>query len=71
MVSLQTTPELLPAMKKAAAFVTDIGGIISHAALVAREFKIPCIVGTRISTEVFKDGDRVEVDATRGVIRKI
>ncbi|MFH1900184.1 MAG: PEP-utilizing enzyme [Patescibacteria group bacterium] len=71
LVSIQTTPELLPAMKKAVAFVTDIGGIISHAALVAREFKIPCIVGTKIATKVLKDGDRVEVDATKGLVRKL
>jgi len=69
LVAIQTTPELLPAMKKASAFVTDIGGIISHAAVVAREFKIPCIVGTRMATKVFHDGDLVEVDAQAGIVR--
>ena len=71
MVSIQTTPELLPAMKKAAAFVTDIGGIISHASIVAREMKVPCVVGTRIATQVLHDGDLVEVNATDGVIKKL
>ncbi len=71
LVSVQTTPELLPAMKKAVAFITDIGGITSHAAIVAREMKKPCIVGLKIATRVLKDGDLVEVDANKGVIRKL
>jgi len=71
LVATQTTPELLPAMKKAAAFVTDIGGITSHAAIVSREMNKPCVIGTKIATQVFKDGDRVEVDANKGVVRKI
>ena len=71
MVSIQTMPELLPAMKKAAAFVTDMGGITSHAAIVSREMKTPCIVGTRVATKVLRDGDLVEVDANKGIVRKI
>ena len=71
MVSVQTMPELLPAMEKAAAFVTDMGGITSHAAIVSREMKTPCIVGTRIATRVLKDGDLVEVDANKGIIKII
>lgn len=71
LMAAQTTPELLPAMKMASAFVTDIGGIVSHAALVSREFKIPCIVGTRSATKVFKDGDLVEVDANKGIVKKL
>ena len=71
MVSLQTMPELLPAMNKASAIITDIGGITSHAAIVSRELKIPCVIGTKIATKVLKDGDKVEVDATNGIIKKI
>jgi len=71
LVSVQTNPDLLPAMKKAAAFATDIGGITSHAAIVARELKKPCVVGLRTATKVFKDGDRIEVDATKGDVKKI
>ena len=55
-------------MKKAAAFVTDEGGIICHAAIIAREMKKPCIIGTKIATEVLKDGDLVEVNANHGVV---
>jgi len=58
-------------MKLAAAFVTEMGGITSHAAIVSRELKIPCIVGTKIATSVLKDGDLVEVDATHGIINII
>ena len=42
-----------------------------HAAIVSRELGIPCIVGTKIATKVLKDGDRVEVDATKGIVRKL
>jgi len=58
-------------MEKAAAFVTDEGGILCHAAIVAREMKKPCIVGTRYATQIFHDGDLVEVDADKGMVRKI
>lgn len=71
LVSMVTTPDIVPAMKKAAAFITDKGGLTCHAAIVARELKVPCIVGTEIATQVFKDGDRVEVDATIGAVKKI
>lgn len=71
LISVQTTPKLLPAMRKAAGFVTDIGGITSHAAIVAREMGKPCIIGTKIATRVFKDNDLVEVDADKGIVRKI
>ncbi|PIY96842.1 MAG: hypothetical protein COY66_02870, partial [Candidatus Kerfeldbacteria bacterium CG_4_10_14_0_8_um_filter_42_10] len=66
-----TNPSLVPAMKKAAAIVTDTGGLTCHAAIVARELNTPCVIGTNIATRVLKDGDLVEVDATRGVVTKI
>lgn len=68
LVSSMTRPEYFAAMKKAVAFVTDEGGITCHAAIVAREMKKPCIIGTKIATKVLKDGDIVEVDAERGVV---
>jgi pyruvate,water dikinase len=51
--------------------VTDEGGLFSHAAIVSREFGLPCVVGTRKATRVFKNGDSVEVDAEKGIVRKI
>jgi len=71
LVSIATQPNLIPAMKKAAAFVTEQGGVTSHAAIVAREMNIPCVIGTKIVTKVFKDGDEVEVDATKGLVKII
>ncbi len=71
LVSSMTRPEMTPAMKKAAAFVTDEGGITSHAAIVARELKKPCIIGTKIATKILKDGDKVEVDAVKGIVKKL
>jgi phosphohistidine swiveling domain-containing protein len=69
LLSPMTTPNFLPAMKKAGAIVTDEGGITCHAAIVARELKKPCIIGTKIATQVFKDGDLVEVDANKGIVK--
>lgn len=69
LVASMTDPRYLSIMKKAAAIVTDEGGITCHAAIVARELQIPCIIGTKISTQVLKDGDLVEVDANEGVVR--
>ena len=71
LVASMTTPELLGGMRKASAFITDEGGILCHAAIVARELKKPCIIGTGNATEVLKDGDEVEVDADKGVVKII
>jgi len=71
MVSHTTFPSLVPAMKKAAAIITEDGGVTCHAAIVSREMGIPCIVGTRFATKIFKDGDLIEVDAEKGIVRKL
>lgn len=71
LVAPSTAPSYIMGMKKAAAFVTDEGGITSHTAIVAREMQKPCIIGTKIATKVFKDGDMVEVDANKGVVKII
>ncbi len=71
LVANTTHPNYLMGMKKASAFVTDEGGIACHAAIVAREMKKPCIVGTRFATKSLKDGDLVEVNADIGVVKKI
>ncbi len=69
LVTTMTTPEFIFVMKKASAIITDTGGLTSHAAIVSRELKKPCIIGTKIATKVLKDGDVVEVDADTGVVR--
>lgn len=71
LVTSMTTPEMVLAMGKAAAFVTDEGGITCHAAILAREMKKPCLTGTQNATKIFKDGDLVEVDTEKGLVRKI
>ncbi len=71
LVTGNTTPELIGAMHRAAAFVTDEGGILCHAAIVAREMQKPCIIGTELATRAFKDGEMIEVDAEKGIVRKL
>jgi len=71
LVTSMTHPNDLPIVRSCLAIVTNEGGILSHAAVVARELKIPCVIGTKIATHVLKHGDRVEVDATHGTIRKL
>ncbi|MEK7083950.1 MAG: PEP-utilizing enzyme [Patescibacteria group bacterium] len=66
-----TSPEYLPLMQKAAAIVTNRGGILSHAAIVSRELGKPCVVGTGHATEILKEGEMIEVDAERGIVKKI
>lgn len=71
LVTDETDPTFLPVMLKAKAIITDRGGLLCHAAIVSRELKIPCITGTEIATHILKDGDTVEVDADKGVVKII
>jgi phosphoenolpyruvate synthase/pyruvate phosphate dikinase len=71
MIAITTHPDYVPAMSRASAIVTDEGGMTCHAAIVTRELGTPCIVGTKIATKVFKDNDQVEVDADKGLVKKI
>ncbi len=68
LVTSMTSPDFMPAMRKAVAIITNEGGITCHAAVISRELNIPCIVGTKHATKVLKDGDKVEVDANKGII---
>jgi len=71
LVAIQTTPHFVPYLKDVKAIVTDEGGITCHAAIVSRELRIPCVIGTKIATQVIKDGDEVEVDAEKGIVKII
>jgi phosphohistidine swiveling domain-containing protein len=71
LVTAMTSPDFVPAMKTASAIVTDEGGVTCHAAIVARELKKPCVIGTKIATKALKDGDEVEVDAEKGAVKII
>lgn len=68
LVAVMTRPDYIPAMRKAAAIITDEGGITCHAAIISRELGIPCIIGTKIATQVLKDGMKVKVDANHGLV---
>jgi pyruvate,water dikinase len=70
LVTEMTTPDWVPAMKIAAAVITNLGGKTCHAAIVSRELGVPCIVGTGNATKVLKDGDVVTVDGQRGLVFK-
>ena len=63
-----TSPWYIPAIRRAVAIVTDEGGTTCHAAIVSRELKKPCIIGTKVATEVLRDGDLVEVDTEKGEV---
>ena len=71
LVTDMTKPDMLTACKKAAAIITDEGGITCHAAIIAREMKKPCVIGTKNATQILHDGDLVEVDANNGVVKII
>ena len=71
LVTASTTPMHVPAMEKAAAIIADEGGLLSHAAIVSREMGVPCVVGTKVATRALQDGDEVEVDAVKGIIKKL
>ncbi|MFA5154881.1 MAG: PEP-utilizing enzyme [Patescibacteria group bacterium] len=71
LVTNMTTPDFVPIMKRVKAIITNEGGVTCHAAVIAREFHIPCIVGTKVAMQVLHDGDRVELDAAQGTVKII
>jgi phosphohistidine swiveling domain-containing protein len=68
-VSHMTTPEYVPILKFASGIITDEGGITCHAAIVSRELKIPCVIGTKIATQVLHDNNLVELRASEGLVK--
>ena len=71
LVTTMTDPSIMPFIRNCIGIVTDEGGLTSHAGIVSRELNIPCIVGTKIGTQVIKTGDKIELDAINGIIRII
>jgi pyruvate,water dikinase len=69
LVAPMTSPDWMPTLRRAAAIVTDSGGMTSHAAIVSRELRIPCVVGTRVATRVLRDGEEITVDGATGQVR--
>jgi len=68
LVTEMTDPLYMPAIRKAKAIITDIGGLLCHAAITAREMKIPCIVNTKKATKGLKNGQKITINATKGEI---
>lgn len=71
LVSSFTDPTLMFAIKKCGGIITDVGGMTCHAAIVSRELKKPCIIGTKVATSILKNGDEVEMDANQGIVKII
>ncbi|MBI4087069.1 hypothetical protein HY416_03785 [Candidatus Kaiserbacteria bacterium] len=71
LVTPMTTPDFVLLMQQAAAIVTDMGGLLCHAAIVSRELNKPCVIDTKFATQILRDGDMVEVDADNGVVRPL
>ncbi len=68
LVAPMTSPDWVPTMRRAAALVTDRGGVTCHAAIASREMRVPCVVGTRRGTEVLREGELVTVDGAAGAV---
>jgi len=69
-VTEMTTPDMVPAMKRAAGIVTDEGGMTSHASIVSRELGVPAVVGTETATSVLADGEVITIDGEKGLVRR-
>lgn len=69
LVCSMTSPDYVLAMKRAGAIVTDEGGLLSHASIVSRELGKPCVTATKHASRVLRDGDQVEVDGEKGIVR--
>ena len=71
LVCKMTNPAWVVAFSKIGALVTDTGGALSHPAVVAREFHVPCVVGTRRATQIIHNGDKIRVDGSKGIVEVI
>jgi len=71
LITTMTTPTFVPYINNVKGIITDNGGITCHAAIISREFNIPCIIGTEGATQIFKTGDLLEMDLSKGTVRKV
>ncbi len=69
LITEMTQPSIMDIASKAGAIITDEGGMLSHAAIISRELKIPCIVGTHFATTLIKNGDKIKVNANKGLVK--
>jgi len=71
LVTSHTTPDWVKIMKRATAIITERGGITCHAAIISRELGVPCVTGIANATEILKDGGLVEVNGTKGIVKRV
>lgn len=71
LVTSMTTPEIAIALSKASGIITDEGGVTCHASIIAREYAIPCLVGTVVATKMLHDGDRIYLDCINGLVKTL
>jgi pyruvate,water dikinase len=71
LVTTMTKPEIMPYLKKVKGIITNDGGALSHASIISREMKIPCLTGTKYATDIIKDGESLSLDASKGVVRRL
>jgi len=71
LIAVSTEPPWTPLFATASAIVTDSGGVLSHSAVVAREYRLPAVVGTGNATRTFQDGQLIEVDGDAGIVRLV
>ena len=71
LVTDMTNPDYTPFMEKSAAIITNVGGMLCHAAIVSRELGVPCVTGTKNATELLKDGMKVLVDGSKGIVYEV
>ncbi|MFA5155578.1 MAG: PEP-utilizing enzyme [Patescibacteria group bacterium] len=71
LITPMTKPDIIAYLKKVKGIVTNDGGALSHASIISREMKIPCITGTKYATDIIKDGEMLKLSATKGLVEKI
>lgn len=69
LVTGMTRPEFVPLIKRAKAIITNEGGITTHAAIISRELQVPCIIGTKIATDILRNGDYIQLDLEKGTVK--
>ena len=71
LVTPSTTVDYVPVLHSVVGIITDEGGVLSHASVISRELRIPCIIGTRQGTSLLKTGELIELNATTGTIQRV
>lgn len=71
LVTPMTKPDIIPYLKKVRGIITNDGGALSHASIISREMRIPCIVGTIYATDILDNRERILLDANKGVVQRL